>query len=93
VSAFQFFLLVLLGGTAAKADTDVALPERVGRWLSERAESAPADDAVLQTWRRIFRDGAGAGELWTAIPQASPGGSTQPAWSLALQRTKVSSRD
>jgi hypothetical protein len=54
-----FGLLVLLGGTAAKADTDVALPERVGRWLSERAEPAPggrcslADlEADFQRWCR-----------------------------------------
>jgi hypothetical protein len=54
-----FGLPVLLGGTAAKADVDIALPERVGRWLSKRAEPAPggrcslADlEADFQRWCR-----------------------------------------
>jgi hypothetical protein len=36
-----FGFLVLLGGGAPKMQAEVTLPERVGCWLSERAEPAP----------------------------------------------------
>ena len=50
-----FGLLVLLGTAAKPANTEVTLPEWVGRWLSDRAEPYPAARASLLELAADFR--------------------------------------